>query len=52
LFKYVKGDVVAQSSSNGWGETDYTISYIANINTVSKAGKYNMTQDLVAVTTF
>ena len=52
LFKYVKGDVVAQSSSNGWGETDYTISYIANINSVSKAGKYNMTQDLVAVTTF
>lgn len=52
LFKYNKGDVVAQSNGKGWGETDYTISYITNINPVSKAGKYNMTQDLVAVTTF
>lgn len=52
LFKYSKGDVIAQSGSNGWGETDYTISYIANISTVTYAGKYNMTQDLVAVATY
>jgi hypothetical protein len=52
LFKYSKGDVIAETSSNGWGETDYTISYIANISTVTYAGKYNMTQDLVAVATY
>lgn len=52
LFKYVKGDTIAQSSGNGWGETDYTISYIANINSLTKAGSYNMTQDLVAVATY
>jgi hypothetical protein len=52
LFKYVKGDVIAQNNGKGWGETDYTISYIVNINPVSKAGKYTMTQDLVAVATY
>ena len=52
LFKYNKGDTVAQSGTNGWGETDYTISYIININPVSKAGSYTMTQDLVAVATY
>jgi hypothetical protein len=52
LFKYVKGQVVAQSNGNGWGETDYTVSYLVNINGSSKAGTYNMTQDLVAIATF
>lgn len=52
LFKYSKGDVIAQTSSNGWGETDYTISYIANISTVTYAGVYQMTQDLVAIATY
>lgn len=51
-FKYTKGDVVAQNNGNGWGETDYTISYIVNINSLSKAGSYKMTQDLVAVATY
>ncbi len=48
-FKYVKGDTIAQTSGKGWGETDYTISYIINISSITKAGSYNMTQDLVAV---
>jgi hypothetical protein len=52
LFKYNAGDIVAQSGSYGWGETDYTISYLVNINSISKAGRYNMTQDLVAVATY
>lgn len=52
LFKYNKGDTIAQSSTNGWGETDYTISYLININPISAAGHYSMTQDLVAVTTY
>lgn len=52
LFKYNVGDTIAQSGTNGWGETDYTISYLINISTVSKAGSYSMTQNLVAVATY
>ncbi len=52
LFKYHKGDTIAESNGKGWGETDYTISYMANINPASKAGVYSMTQDLVAVATY
>jgi hypothetical protein len=52
LFKYVKGDVIVGTSGNGWGQTDYTISYIANIAALTKAGAYKMTQDLVAVATY
>lgn len=52
LFQYNKGDTIAQSSGNGWGETDFTISYMININPISKAGVYSMTQNLVAVATY
>lgn len=53
LFKYVKGDTVARTSGKGWGQTNYTISYIVNINAASsRAGTYTMTQDLVAVATY
>jgi hypothetical protein len=52
LFKYNVGDVIAQTTTSGAGETDYTISYLVNINSLSKAGHYNMTQNLVAVATF
>lgn len=52
LFKYVKGDVIAQATSSGWGKTDFTISYIANINPITKAGRYLMNQDLVVVATY
>jgi hypothetical protein len=52
LFKYNQGDVIAQSNLNGWGETDYTISYIANISPITSAGVYKMTQDLVVIATY
>ena len=52
LYKYHAGDVIAQSSGKGWGETDFTISYLININSLSKAGHYSMVQDLVAVPTY
>lgn len=52
LYKYSKGDVIAASSSNGWGQTDFTISYLANISSTTYAGEYTMTQDLVAVATY
>lgn len=53
-FKYNIGDVIVQtpSGSNGWGLTDYTISYIANASILTPAGDYKMIQDLVAVATY
>lgn len=52
LFKYVKGDTIVQTGAKGWGQTDYTISYIANISSTMRAGRFQMTQDLVVVATF
>lgn len=52
LFKYAKGDVIANTSGNGWGQTDYTISYVMNIQALTKAGSYKLNQDLVAVATY
>jgi hypothetical protein len=46
--------VIAQtpSGSSGWGQTNFTISYIANISLVTPAGNYIMTHDLVVVATY
>jgi hypothetical protein len=38
-FKYVSGDDVAQSLSSS-GETDYTVSFMANVSNVTPAGRY------------
>jgi hypothetical protein len=38
-FKYVAGDIIAQSTSSS-GETDYTMSMIANIATTTPGGVY------------
>ncbi len=55
-FKYVVGDVIARSQQSvgnpAIGRTDYTISYVANINSITEAGSYTMVHDLVAVPTF
>jgi hypothetical protein len=51
LYKYVSGDTIAESGNPGWGETNFTIAYIANSALLTPAGTYTMTQDLV-VTTF
>lgn len=50
-YKYVKNDVIAKSNSSS-GRTDYTISYIFNISSITPGGTYTFTQDLVAVATF
>lgn len=39
-FKYIDGDVVARSLKST-GETDYTVSFIANVSNVTPAGRYN-----------
>jgi hypothetical protein len=58
-YKYNAGDTIACTGSsgtcgsvNGWGATTYTISYIANINSITKAGAYSMVHDLVVVATY
>jgi hypothetical protein len=51
-YRYVIGDSIAGSSGSGWGLTNYTISYIANINPLTPAGAYTMVHDLVVVATY
>lgn len=51
LFKYVKGDTIAQSTKSS-GETDYTISYLYNISNVTAAGEYQFHHVLVATSTY
>lgn len=48
LFKYIDGDVVAQSNSST-GETDYTMSMIINVSNVTPGGRYNGDFSAVAV---
>lgn len=51
-YQYNAGDIIAESTARGYGETDYTISYIMNITTITPAGSYRMEQDLVITATF
>jgi hypothetical protein len=58
-YKYTAGDTIACTgtggtcgNASGWGQTIYTISYIADISPATPAGDYSVTQDLVAVATY
>lgn len=51
-YKYNASDVIAASSGSGWGLTDFTIAYIANISSITPAGSYSMVHDLVVVATY
>lgn len=51
-YKYSVGDTIAQSTSPGWGATNYTISYVANANLATPTGNYTMVHDLVVVATY
>ena len=51
LFKYVNGDIIAQSLSSS-GETDYTLSMIINISNVTPGGRYTGTFSAVVVPTY
>jgi hypothetical protein len=50
-FKYVKGDTIASSTKSS-GETDYTVSYLYNISTNTKAGVYTFNHIMVATSTY
>ncbi|HET7673572.1 MAG TPA: hypothetical protein VFK11_03620 [Candidatus Saccharimonadales bacterium] len=51
VYKYNKGDVIARSDKSS-GRTDYTISYIYDISSLSPAGEYVFTQDLIVIGTY
>lgn len=51
-YQYNAGDIIARSVTRGYGETDYTISYILNVTPITPAGLYKMEQDLVITATF
>ncbi len=55
-FKYGVGDIIARSPATAGnqavGRTDYTISYIANISSITEAGSYSMFHDIVVTATY
>lgn len=51
-YQYNAGDIIARSVTRGYGETDYTISYMLNVTPTTPAGQYRMEQDLVITATF
>lgn len=55
-FKYGVGDIIAHAAASAGnqavGRTDYTISYIANINSITPAGTYVMVHDIVVTATY
>jgi len=50
-FKYNVGDTVA-TAPKGIGQTNFTVSYLANISPISKGGEYTVDHVLVVVATF
>lgn len=50
-YKYANNDVIAYSNTSS-GETDYTISYLFNISSLTPGGSYKFSQSLVATSTF
>ena len=51
VYKYVKGDQIAGATKSS-GTTNYTITYLYNINPGTPAGLYTYTQQLVVTATF
>lgn len=51
-YKYNTNAVIARSVTRGYGETDYTISYLVNVTSTTPAGNYRMEQDLVMTAIF
>ena len=51
LFKYVKGDTIASANQSS-GETDYTVSFIYNIDQLTADGFYTFNGVFVATSTY
>lgn len=55
-FRYVDGESIVEApatvGNQGTGQTNYTISYIANVSALTPAGTYVMNHNLIAVPTY
>lgn len=55
-FRYVDGEAIVESpgtpGNQGTGQTNFTISYIANVSALTPAGTYLMNHNLIAVPTY
>lgn len=53
-YKYVVGDTIAQSAAGtrAWGQTNFTLSYIANAGPVTVGGTFSMNHDIICIPTF
>ncbi len=51
-YRYNRGDAVARSVTRGYGETNFTISYMLNTTVATPAGLYQMEQNLVITATY
>lgn len=52
-YKYVVGDTIASSSSaRAWGQTNYTITYIANVSGITPGGQYTANHDIAVMATY
>jgi hypothetical protein len=52
-YKYNIGDTIAQSGAGrAWGQTNFTISYIANISPVTTGGIFSVDHDIVVIPTY
>lgn len=50
-FRYVSGEIIAQAPKSS-GKTDYTISYIVNVNNMTPGGVYTCDQTLIVTGTY
>jgi hypothetical protein len=55
-YKYNPGDIIARAAgtpnTKAWGQTDYTVTYIARIKATTPSGYYTMKNILVATSTY
>jgi hypothetical protein len=50
-FRYVSGETIAQAPKSS-GKTDYTISYLINVSSLTPGGSYNTNQTLIVTGTY
>lgn len=52
-YKYVAGDTIATSGAGrAWGQTNYTVTYIANASALTPGGQFTVDHDMVVVATY
>ncbi len=52
-YKYIAGDTIATSGSGrAWGQTNYTVTYVANSSPLTPGGQFTVDHDMVVVATY